>query len=231
MPTKTNVCLRCGVVQQKEVNKPNPESITKLKGEVEDLKRRLEHAERKSAAEQKNHQEIHPPMSFDAGDRQQLTQRRQVTTERTARNTAVSNCETSFSRGMSTKQIVGIIGASVVFVGCFLPIATLPIVGSFSYLFSPRGGLGDGILVAALALVGLFAAVRGKSTLLLIASVFAAIVLGATVFRLSGILNEFQSEDGLAGAILSTVRIGSGVAVMTLGLVAMFVAALMSEKT
>lgn len=56
VPTKTNVCLRCGVVQQVEAEVPRTESITKLQGEVEDLKRRLEQAEGRSDTDRRSQQ-------------------------------------------------------------------------------------------------------------------------------------------------------------------------------
>jgi len=72
---------------------------------------------------------------------------------------------------MNAKQIIGLIGSILVIAGCFLPIIRVPIIGGISYVLPPGGNLGDGVFVALLALLGLFAAIRQGSGLLLFSAV------------------------------------------------------------
>jgi hypothetical protein len=55
-------------------------------------------------------------------------------------------------RTMARKQMLGVIGSLILFVGVFTPIASLPIVGSMNYF---QNGKGDGVIVLALAIVSL----------------------------------------------------------------------------
>ena len=50
------------------------------------------------------------------------------------------------------KQKLGLAGSVVLFIGVFIPIVTLPIVGSMNYF---HNGQGDGVLVLFLALIPL----------------------------------------------------------------------------
>ena len=51
---------------------------------------------------------------------------------------------------MNMKQLLGIMGSIVLFIGVFTPIVSLPIVGSMNYF---QNGKGDGIIVLVLAIV------------------------------------------------------------------------------
>ena len=51
------------------------------------------------------------------------------------------------------KKILALVGVAVLVVGLFLPIMSLPIVGSVNMLL-PGGGIGDGIFILVFALVG-----------------------------------------------------------------------------
>jgi len=53
---------------------------------------------------------------------------------------------------MSTKQLLGIIGSIVLFVGVFMPIIRFPIVGNMNYF---QNGKGDGTIVLILAVASL----------------------------------------------------------------------------
>jgi hypothetical protein len=128
---------------------------------------------------------------------------------------------------LNAKQIVGLIGAIIVIAGCFLPIANVPIVGGINYMFPPGGKMGDGVIVAGLAVLGLLGAIRGGSLLLLLASVGGALIFGNTMSNLHGVLKEASETGGLAGAMMSTVGIGPGAAAISVGLLLMFVSAAM----
>jgi hypothetical protein len=125
---------------------------------------------------------------------------------------------------LNARQIVGLIGSIIVIVGCFLPIAHVPIYGGINYMFPPGGSVGDGMFVAGLAVLGLLGAVRGSSLLLLLSSVLAALVFGYTLSNLFGVLGESREAEGIAGAMFSAAGVGSGAAAISVGLLLMFVA-------
>ena len=49
---------------------------------------------------------------------------------------------------MSTRQLLGILGSATLFIGVFMPIVRLPIVGEMNYFANGRG---DGVLILVLA--------------------------------------------------------------------------------
>ena len=51
---------------------------------------------------------------------------------------------------MRTRQLIGFLGSALLFLGVFLPIVKLPIVGDLNYVANGRG---DGVLVIVLAVV------------------------------------------------------------------------------
>jgi len=51
-----------------------------------------------------------------------------------------------------TKQLLGLIGSAVLFVGVFAPIVSIPIMGNMNYF---QNGKGDGVIVLVLALISL----------------------------------------------------------------------------
>lgn len=129
---------------------------------------------------------------------------------------------------MNAKQTFGLVGSVTVIVGCFLPFITLPLVGGFSYMFPPGGELGDGVIVAAVAFIGMLGAARGKgSVLVFLSCVLASLIFASTI---SGYLDLFSSSEN-AGVLdqifMATVEFGAGAAAILAGLLLMFVSALM----
>lgn len=130
---------------------------------------------------------------------------------------------------MNAKQVIGLIGSLIVLVGCFMPIVNLPIVGGINYMFPPGGDIGDGVIVAGLAILGLLGAVRGGSLLLLLSSVVGALIFAYSMSNFSEILSSSQASEGLFGALMSSAGPGAGAAAIAVGLVLMFISSLMSE--
>ncbi len=131
---------------------------------------------------------------------------------------------------MNAKQIIGLIGSILVIAGCFLPIIRVPIIGGISYVLPPGGNLGDGVFVALLALLGLFAAIRQGSGLLLFSAVGGGAILAYSLVNFSNLLSSAQDETtGLAGAFMSAVGLDMGVGVISTGLVLMLVSSAMPK--
>lgn len=59
-------------------------------------------------------------------------------------------CERGNKKG--TKQLLGLIGSAVLFVGVFAPIVSIPIIGNMNYF---QNGKGDGTIVLVLVVVSL----------------------------------------------------------------------------
>src|SRR6266508_2104667 len=57
-----------------------------------------------------------------------------------------------WDRVMARKQMLGLVGSLIMFVGVFTPIISVPIVGNMNYF---QNGKGDGVIVLALAIVSL----------------------------------------------------------------------------
>ncbi|HND78707.1 MAG TPA: hypothetical protein PLN79_15585, partial [bacterium] len=51
---------------------------------------------------------------------------------------------------LSKKQLVGLIGSLVLFLGVFMPIVSVPMVGNMNYF---QNGEGDGIVILVLAII------------------------------------------------------------------------------
>ena len=136
----------------------------------------------------------------------------------------------STENNMNGKQIVGLIGSVIAIIGCFMPIATFPVVGGINYMFPPDGGIGDGVIVAALVTLGLLGAVRGGSILMFLCTTLAGIVFGNTIYNLSGAISDIQASDELMGAFMTSASIGHGAAAIFLGLVLMLVSSFMPKS-
>ncbi len=53
---------------------------------------------------------------------------------------------------MNTKQLLGLIGSTVLFIGVFMPTVRVPIIGDVNFF---QNGEGDGIIVLILAVISL----------------------------------------------------------------------------
>lgn len=60
---------------------------------------------------------------------------------------------------MNTKQLLGLMGSIVLFIGVFTPIVSVPIIGNINYF---RNGEGDGTIVLILAVISLILVLAKK---------------------------------------------------------------------
>lgn len=58
---------------------------------------------------------------------------------------------------MDKRQVFGLIGSILLFIGVFTPIISIPIVGNMDYF---QNGKGDGTIVLVLAVISLLLAIR-----------------------------------------------------------------------
>ncbi len=134
------------------------------------------------------------------------------------------------------RQTLGLVGAAVLFVGVFTPIVSLPIVGSMNYF---QNGHGDGVLILAFALLALLFVVRRAFRLLCIPGFGSLAVLAITFINLQNKLAEAKGSmardladnpfRGLAEAMVGTVQLQWGWAVLVVGAVVLLIAAFSTD--
>lgn len=120
------------------------------------------------------------------------------------------------------RQIVGIVGAIVLFIGVFAPIVSVPIMGHMNYF---QNGKGDGAIVLVLAVLSLVAVLINKEALLFFTSLGCLGTLTFTFVNfkigLSRMLAEASSSDdlfsGLAELAASAVQLQWGWALHVIG--------------
>jgi len=219
--SKGNKCLRCGADQQSPTRDKYSNSEANLRAELENLQQRYSSSEKRRRQAQ-------------ADLRRKTDQVHSLTKTYKNRKSEYSPIHkknsSSLNHYIHSHKYIGIAGSIITLIGCFMPIANLPIVGGVSYIFPPGRGIGDGVFVAVLALVGLVGAIRRGRILLFIASSLGAILLLSTIIGLTDILNDTISEGGLAGVLFSTISLGPAVIVISIGLVTMFVSAIMTGE-
>lgn len=103
------------------------------------------------------------------------------------------------------RQIIGLVGCLILFLGVFAPIAKVPVFGSINYFMN---GKGDGALVFFFAAIALFAILVKKESLQLVMGLLSLIVLSFSLGRflsIAEISSYIQLEFGWA-----LLTIGSG---------------------
>jgi len=133
-----------------------------------------------------------------------------------------------------TKQILAILGALLLFVGVFLPIVSMPIVGSLNYF---HNGQGDGTIVLMLAVISIILAITRRFRGLWVTGLCSVgLLLFALVnflIRMSQLRDQMQTEladnpfRGLADVAVNSVQLQWGWAVLMLGGILIVVAAAM----
>ncbi len=136
-----------------------------------------------------------------------------------------------------TKQILAILGSLLLFVGVFLPIVSMPIVGSLNYF---QNGRGDGAIVLILAVVSVALALTRRFQGLWITGLSSVgLLLFALVnflIRMSQLRAQMQTEladnpfRGLADVAINSVQLQWGWAVLMLGGVLVVVGAAVHDR-
>jgi len=104
-----------------------------------------------------------------------------VTTNRTA----------SASPTRRMKQKLGLIGALVLFVGVFMPVLHVPIVGNINYF---QNGKGDGTIILILALISSGLLIRGKFEALWYTGLSSIGVMGFTLINFQMKMSKVKAQ-------------------------------------
>ena len=133
-------------------------------------------------------------------------------------------------------QILGLVGSALLFIGVFTPIISLPIVGSVNYL---QNGRGDGVIILILAIISVFLTLTNRYRFLLFTGAGSLAVLVFTFITFQMRISQMQSQmkqgmadnpfSGFGDAMLSTVQIQWGWAVLLIGAVIVTSTALLKE--
>jgi hypothetical protein len=134
------------------------------------------------------------------------------------------------------RMAVGLAGVSLLFVGAFLPIVSLPFVGSVNYF---NNGKGDGIILVGLAAISALLVFLRRHRALLATGGLSVAMLGYSFYTLSQGLAAAQASmeadlagnpfAGLAEAAMQSVQIQWGWAVLALGALLLLAAGLMKQ--
>lgn len=139
---------------------------------------------------------------------------------------------------METRQTLGLIGSILLVIGVFMPIVSLPIIGSINYF---QNGHGDGVIVLILGVISLILTLTKKYGALWFTGLGSLAVMAFTFInfqmRMSQAREEMQRAlgnnpfRGLADAALQTIQIQWGWAVLVLGAALVIAAAIVKSRS
>ncbi len=133
---------------------------------------------------------------------------------------------------MEMRQVIGLAGSLILFLGVFAPIVSLPIVGSMNYF---QNGEGDGIILIAIAILSLGAVITKTYKGLWLTGLGALGLLAYTFIEFRSRMSEVESQmetqlagnpfRGLADMAVQSVQLQWGWALLVVGAVLLLVAA------
>ena len=135
-----------------------------------------------------------------------------------------------------TKQLLGLIGSAVLFVGVFAPIVSVPIMGNINYF---NNGKGDGVIVLVLAVISLIFVLLKKFKGLWFTGLGSIGIMVFTFvnFQISLANTRTQMETelvgnpfrGIADIAMQSVQIQWGWALLIIGAVLVIASAAIKE--
>lgn len=139
-------------------------------------------------------------------------------------------------RSLSTAQILALAGCAVLIVGVFVPLLSLPIIGSITYVSNGRG---DGIIVLVLVAISGILAMARKYQGLWFTGLASLALMGFTFTNLQTRLGQARAEmhkelqgnpfAGLGEAALAGVQLQWGWAILLIGASLVVSAAIVAE--
>lgn len=139
---------------------------------------------------------------------------------------------------MKTKQLLGLIGAIILFVGVFAPIVSVPIMGNMNYF---QNGKGDGIIVLILAVASLTLVLTKNYKGLWFTGAGSLSVMLFTFVNFQSKMSEMKSQmesqlagnpfRGLADMAMQSVQLQWGWALLIVGAGFVIVSAALKEES
>jgi hypothetical protein len=137
---------------------------------------------------------------------------------------------------MNTKKVLGFSGAAVMALGTFMPIVSLPIVGSINYF---NNGQGDGLFIIIFSAVAAALAGFGLYKFLWLPGAVSSVLLLVTLSRFIQVMNEAKAKlsdslegnpfAGLATGLMNSVQLQFGWMFLFLGSLALILASFAPE--
>lgn len=125
---------------------------------------------------------------------------------------------------MNTKQLLGLIGSIILFIGVFAPIVSIPIMGNMNYF---QNGKGDGTIVLVLAVVSLVLVLVKKYNGLWFTGLGSLAVMAFTFINFQMKMSEAKAQmetelagnpfRGLADIAMQSVQLQWGWALLVVG--------------
>lgn len=138
---------------------------------------------------------------------------------------------------MTKKQTFALLGSLILFVGVFMPIISMPMIGNMNYF---QNGKGDGVIIILLAFLSIIFSFSNKNKGLWFTGIGSLIVLLFTFINFQMKLSELKSQmaielegnpfGGLADLAMQSVQLQWGWAVLIVGTVMIIVSAVMKEE-
>ena len=137
---------------------------------------------------------------------------------------------------MNKKQKTAFAGSALLIVGVFLPILSVPILGSIDYF---RGGEGDGVVILALGAVSLALTFAKKYKGLILTSALSSGMLGFTLVNFYLKMSDMKAKyaktmgdnpfAGIGQMAMETIKLEWGWVVLIAGVVLLGVSVVMKD--
>jgi len=146
----------------------------------------------------------------------------------------------TYERGnkKGTKQLLGLIGSAVLFVGVFAPIVSIPIMGNMNYF---QNGKGDGTFVLILAVISLILVLLKKFKGLWFTGLGSMAIMTFTFINfqmaLANTRTQMETElagnpfRGIADMAMQSVQLQWGWALLIIGAVLVIASAAIKDKS
>lgn len=150
---------------------------------------------------------------------------------------ANSNQQKSKSTSIEIRQLIGILGAIILFLGVFAPIISVPLRGTINYF---QNGKGDGTIIAILAAISLSLTLRKSYRGLWLTSLCSQALMIFSYISFHSWMTETKSQinkelqgtifEGLEDIAVQSAQIEWGWAVMIVGAILLQITAMMREQ-
>ena len=139
---------------------------------------------------------------------------------------------------MNTKQMLGLVGSVVLFIGVFAPIVSVPIVGNINYF---QNGQGDGMIILVLAAISLILVLMERYKALWFPGSASLALMLFTLVNFQTKMSQFKADmeleladnpfRGLADMAISSVQLQWGWALLVVGAALVIISAALKNKT
>lgn len=140
------------------------------------------------------------------------------------------------SGSIEQKQIIGLIGSLILFVGVFAPIVSMPILGSVNFF---QNGKGNGVIILIIAFISLIFTLIKEYRALWFTGLGALAVMLFTFVNFRSKMGELEAQmdtnmagspfRGLAHMAVQSVQLEWGWAVLMVGAMLLIVAAALRQ--